>query len=35
MTAQIAGEVSDEGMSGNISLENAPSLPFTGSKTEN
>jgi zinc protease len=35
MTAQIAGEVSDEGMSGNISLENAPSLPFTGSKTGN
>ncbi|MFN2492413.1 MAG: M16 family metallopeptidase, partial [Pyrinomonadaceae bacterium] len=33
MEAQIAGEVSDEQMEGSISLENAPALPFTGSRT--
>jgi len=32
--AQIEGEVANEQMEGSISLENAPALPFTGSKTE-
>ena len=32
MQAQIEGEVSNEQMEGSISLENAPALPFTGSK---
>lgn len=32
MEAQIEGEVSGQQMAGNISLENAPALPFTGSK---
>lgn len=34
MQAQIAGEVADEQMEGSISLENAPALSFTGSRTE-
>jgi zinc protease len=34
MEAQIEGEVSNEQMEGSISLDNAPALPFTGSKTE-
>ena len=34
MEAQIEGEVANEQMEGSISLENAPALPFTGSKTE-
>jgi zinc protease len=34
MEAQIAGDVAHEQMEGSISLENAPALPFTGSKTE-
>ena len=33
MSAQIAGEVNNEQMEGNISLENAPDLSFTGQKT--
>lgn len=32
MEAQIEGEVSDEKMEGTLSLENAPALPFSGSK---
>ncbi len=32
MEAQIKGEVANEQMEGSISLENAPALPFTGSK---
>ena len=32
MEAQIAGELAETQMEGNISLENAPALPFTGSK---
>ena len=32
MEAQIAGELADKQMEGNISLESAPPLPFTGSK---
>ncbi len=32
MEAQIEGEVANEQMEGSISLENAPALPFTGSK---
>jgi hypothetical protein len=32
MEAQIEGEVSNAQMEGSISLENAPALPFTGSK---
>lgn len=32
MEAQIAGEVANDQMEGSISLENAPALPFTGSK---
>jgi zinc protease len=32
MEAQIEGEVADKQMEGSISLENAPALPFTGSK---
>lgn len=32
MEAQIEGEIANEQMEGSISLENAPSLPFTGSK---
>lgn len=34
MAAQIAGEVANDQMEGSITLENAPALPFTGSKTE-
>jgi zinc protease len=34
MEAQIEGEVANEQMEGSISLQNAPALPFTGSKTE-
>ncbi len=33
MEAQIEGEVTDEQMEGNINLQNAPALPFSGSKT--
>jgi zinc protease len=33
MEAQIEGEVSNQQMAGGISLQNAPALPFTGSKT--
>lgn len=33
MEAQIAGELSGERMEGNVTLESAPPLPFTGSKT--
>ncbi|HEY3040459.1 MAG TPA: pitrilysin family protein [Pyrinomonadaceae bacterium] len=32
MEAQIEGELADEQMEGSISLQNAPALPFTGSK---
>jgi zinc protease len=32
MAAQITGDVANEEMEGSISLENAPALPFTGSK---
>lgn len=32
MEAQIEGEVANEQMEGSISLQNAPALPFTGSK---
>ena len=32
MEAQIEGKVANEQMEGSISLENAPALPFTGSK---
>jgi hypothetical protein len=32
MEAQIEGEVNDKEMAGNISLQNAPALPFTGNK---
>ncbi len=32
MEAQIGGELADKQMEGNISLESAPPLPFTGSK---
>ena len=32
MDAQIAGELDGQQMEGNVTLENAPALPFTGSK---
>jgi hypothetical protein len=32
MEAQIAGELAAQQMEGNITLENAPALPFTGNK---
>jgi zinc protease len=32
MEAQIAGEVTGEQMEGSVSLENAPKMPFTGSR---
>lgn len=32
MEAQIEGELSDQKMAGSITLQNAPALPFTGSK---
>lgn len=32
MEAQIEGEVTDQQMEGSISLQNAPALPFTGSR---
>ena len=32
MEAQIAGELSGGQMEGNVTLENAPPLPFTGNK---
>ena len=32
MEAQIAGEVAGEHMEGSVSLENAPKMPFTGSR---
>jgi hypothetical protein len=32
MEAQLAGELSDGKMEGNVTLENAPPLPFTGTK---
>jgi zinc protease len=35
MEAQIEGEVANQEMEGSISLQDAPALPFTGSKTEN
>jgi len=34
MQAQIEGDVDNEQMEGSISLENAPALPFTGSKND-
>jgi len=34
MQAQIEGDVANEQMDGSISLENAPALPFTGSKND-
>jgi hypothetical protein len=34
MEAQIEGDVDDQQMEGSISLQNAPALPFTGSKNE-
>ena len=33
MEAQIEGQVSNQQMEGSITLQNAPALPFTGSKT--
>jgi zinc protease len=33
MEAQIAGEIANEQMEGSISLQNAPALPFSGSRT--
>jgi hypothetical protein len=32
MEAHIAGEITGDSMSGTISLQNTPPLPFTGSK---
>jgi len=34
MQAQIEGDVANQQMEGSINLENAPALPFTGSKNE-
>lgn len=34
MEAQIAGEVSGEKMEGSINIQDAPALPFTGSRSE-
>jgi len=34
MQAQIEGDVANQQMEGSISLENAPALPFTGSKND-
>jgi hypothetical protein len=33
MEAHIAGEILNEQMEGSISLQNAPALPFSGSRT--
>ena len=34
MEAQIAGELTNDPMEGNITLQDTPPLPFTGSKND-